>query len=627
MQDLKPVARKRLTAYGDFKKETRNLLDLNSCISEHKHIVGYIAIIVIGDDASPKDLNILLPLASMNLQHLLYSKDPVPPDFQIADLLEQASNVADAIQWLHAGLRIGDRELVCCHMDLKLDNILVYYDNEEPVGKWKISDFGISTLKDKERDKTRAVRRQSSERLNVPGLAKTFSSPAESLARLTKTARMAADRPPAIYQAPEVFRGNTIGRSSDVWSFGCILFQILARGVGPGVDKLEELDELRRLEEDKVTGHATDFFFREGRAGCYLNPHVKAWLEEGFWDRSYSDHEIVKACKRLILDILKIDPTRRLKAKAVNSKLYDIWRGPLSDSMSEHQSQSSISRRMSAGEQVPEISVSSFVETPNPRVEPRLAQRAPSGSSFAPSASASQPFETWQPMRVTSVTPPPDPQGPSQPDFIGGLQSFPPPNSYQPYATPVIPVQSGHDPSNLNMASLPLHRKAEPPPQPVVDPPLAGGLQVQTQDGPDSRPTNFRHSPPSTGTNPNPIDRRSASHSSHRSHSLASSAESRVSAELVPCDRTPFTTVRNVLQTFVSPTTTNLAYITENSIFIRTACTPYSYLTIKTDNIKWECGSMAGDFITAIGKEKTSKQRVSSVSSLRSLFSSSTEQD
>jgi hypothetical protein len=605
LQNSKPVARKRFTAYGDFKKETRNLLNLNSCISKHDHIVGYIAIIVIGDEASPKDLNILLPLASMNLQQFLYNDNSVAPSFKIADLLQEASNVADAIKWLHEGLRISDREMVCCHMDLKLDNILVYNDTSRPVGKWKISDFGISTIKGKERGVKRPVRKPNSETLNVPGMAETVSSPAESLSRLTKTARIPADRPPAIYQAPEVFRGNIIGRSSDIWSFGCILFQILARGVGPGVVKLKELDRLRCLEEDKFTEHVTDYFFRERETVCYLNPHVEAWLKESLTDRSYSDHEIVKACKRLILDILKINPADRLKARQVNDRLYNIWRDPLSDSMSVH-SGSPISRSMSTAEPLPAISFSSFPGTLNPQDDPL-------GSSSLPPTTSNQQFETFQPMPVRSVTPPPDSYDPRQSHFIGGSHSFAPPAANTSHGTPDLQAQPWHKPSHGSTLGPAPNTRTEQSSQPVIYPSYAGSIQPQTPNGPNVRPTTLQHPPSNISMNQNQTNRSSASGSSHRSQSQASSAASRVFTEPVPYDSKPFSIIKKVLQAFVSPTNTNLAFMTENTIFIRTAYTPYSYLTIKTGTIQWECGSMAGDFLTAVGKEKTSKQRVRAV--------------
>src|SRR5438045_5272278 len=100
---------------------------LNSTLSRHDHIIKYLAIIIVGDEGESKEFNILMPLATMNLQKFLYLD--LTPQFELKDLLVQSANIAHAINWLHSGLPIKDRVFVCCHMDLKLDNILVFLDN------------------------------------------------------------------------------------------------------------------------------------------------------------------------------------------------------------------------------------------------------------------------------------------------------------------------------------------------------------------------------------------------------------------------------------------------------------------------------------------------------------------
>lgn len=454
-----------------------------------------------------------MPLATMNLQTFLYSEDSALPQFQIRDLLQQAANIGNAIKCLHDGLLIKDRSFVCCHMDLKLDNVLVYndkVDEEEPVGKWKISDFGISTLTEPEE-----LRAEHSETLTV-------ESPAQTLAGWT--ARMPAARAPAAYQAPEVSRGSYVGRSSDMWSFGCILFQILARGVGPGTQKLVELDKLRAFEEDKVTEHPTDYFFRELGPEKYLNPHVKDWLEEDLPGGSF-DTYFVKSCKHLILEILEIDAAQRLKAPEVNDRLLSILKGPKAAHFSEVETQSPPPRRPSRV--VTEITITAGKERDNSRATQQT---------------------TLDPEFATSATPNGDAALPANPH-----NTVPP------------PVGSGQN---------------------------SFGTSPRTQSADGSG---------------------YISQLSNLNNILPSSIESRGSIEPVHYDTTPFTSVKDVVQALISSKTGNIAFITKKAIPIRTTSGPANYFTIKDNNFEWECGSMAGDFLTAVGRDKSSKERVSAV--------------
>jgi serine/threonine protein kinase len=228
------VARKRFDVRGDFRKEARNLTKLNSCLSNHQRIVKYLAVITIGDEddpGSPKEFNILLPLATTDLKNFLYDNKFEQNCYGVVDLVNEASNLADAVQWLHGGLRVEEKIVVCCHMDIKLDNILVYLDQQAShVGWWKISDFGISSMVERE-ERRASSRKKSATLLSVP-------SPAGCLARITGSVRISPNRPGGPYSAPEFFLGSQVGPESDVWSFGCILFQVVLRGVVSETGKL-----------------------------------------------------------------------------------------------------------------------------------------------------------------------------------------------------------------------------------------------------------------------------------------------------------------------------------------------------------------------------------------------------
>lgn len=171
----------------------------------------------------------MLELADTDLKKFLYQTDFETQCSNVAQLLKEASDLLDALRWLHAGLSLAGRMQVCCHMDLKLDNILVYDigNPDFPVGRWKISDFGISSMTEPEKSQR-----------PKPGLPKASNpTPAGTIARIASTIHRTgevlttAPRVPGPYSAPEVEKGSQVGPPSDIWSFGCILFQILVRGV------------------------------------------------------------------------------------------------------------------------------------------------------------------------------------------------------------------------------------------------------------------------------------------------------------------------------------------------------------------------------------------------------------
>jgi hypothetical protein len=98
-----------------------------------------------------------------------------------------------------------------------------------------------------------------------------------------------------------------------------------------------------------------------------------------------------------------------------------------------------------------------------------------------------------------------------------------------------------------------------------------------------------------------------------RNNSLATNIDSRLSTEPVHYDTIPFASVKDVLQALISSSTGNVAFITRKAISIRTTSDPASYCTIRAENLQWECGNMAGDYLIAVGRDNSSKKRVSAV--------------
>jgi len=115
-------------------------------------------------------------------------------------------------------------------------------------------------------------------------------------------------------------RGDKVARPSDVWSFDCIIFQILARSGLNGKAQMNELNRLRTLGRDLVTRHPTDFFYRVKDGSKYLDPHVEDWLRSNGLVESF----LIKQRKGLVLDMLNINPNLRPKSFQVNERLSSI---------------------------------------------------------------------------------------------------------------------------------------------------------------------------------------------------------------------------------------------------------------------------------------------------------------
>jgi serine/threonine protein kinase len=206
----------------------------------------------------------------------------------IISLLAECVVLADALKWLHSQISIErtSDKVFCAHMDLKPANILILPpDSKNLVGKWKISDFGISVF------------REDTEQHDPE-----YGSIGDYISQVTMNTR--PKRQEGTYQAPEVkvaekFKKASqltpdqrgIGRKSDVWSFGCILSEILAFSQGKA-EMVKEFSDARKRQNLK-----DDYFYIEQSASAprYLatgdqsqnspkiyevRPTVLTWLEQ-----------------------------------------------------------------------------------------------------------------------------------------------------------------------------------------------------------------------------------------------------------------------------------------------------------------------------------------------------------
>jgi serine/threonine protein kinase/Tol biopolymer transport system component len=140
---------------------------------------------------------------------------PIPVD----EVLSIAGQIAEALEAAH--------EQGIIHRDLKPANIKVRDD-----GTVKVLDFGLAKLTD-----AHPARRDDS------GAAPTITSDA-------MTAMGVALGTPA-YMSPEQARGRAVDKRTDVWAFGAVLYEMLARARAfPGEDVAETIAAVMRSTPD-----------------------------------------------------------------------------------------------------------------------------------------------------------------------------------------------------------------------------------------------------------------------------------------------------------------------------------------------------------------------------------------
>ena len=163
-----------------FSREARVLAALN-----HPHI-GAIYGFEPGDHAVPPAL--VLELVEGDTLDDVLRRGPLSP----ARALDLARQIADAIDFAH------ERGVV--HRDLKPANIKV-----TPDGQVKVLDFGIAKALGQDHEPHDDVAARTRTAVTEAGLV--FGTPE--------------------YMSPEQARGEPVDRRTDIWAFGCLLYEML----------------------------------------------------------------------------------------------------------------------------------------------------------------------------------------------------------------------------------------------------------------------------------------------------------------------------------------------------------------------------------------------------------------
>jgi Tol biopolymer transport system component len=169
-----------------FQREAEVLATLN-----HPNIAA-----VYGFEETPAASGIVLELVEGPTLGDRTAHGPIPID----EALTIAKQIADALDAAH--------EKGIIHRDLKPANIKI-----TPGGKVKVLDFGLAKMAEASADGSRK---------QDPAYALSMSP---TLAVLPTSAGLILGT--AGYMSPEQARGKTVDRRSDIWAFGCVLFEML----------------------------------------------------------------------------------------------------------------------------------------------------------------------------------------------------------------------------------------------------------------------------------------------------------------------------------------------------------------------------------------------------------------
>lgn len=262
------------SADKDFQKE-EHILSLLRCL-EHPNIIQLLTAYTID-----RTHNFLFPLADGDLRKFLDQENRLPGFETDNDVFQALYELASAIEAVHEYFSdTFNVRKIGCHYDLKPENIL--YQS----GKLILSDFGLSRLTDED---------EGSKSLYRNGGGEYWA--------------------PECVSIDEDFKKLHVGRSSDMWSFGCVLSEILTylqegpRGV---------LD----FSKNRVILLAGYWECKSFHAGIKPNEAVTQWLSRLSCQPTMTSSQ--KNLMVVIKDLLQQEPDARSKAQSVTLSLFHI---------------------------------------------------------------------------------------------------------------------------------------------------------------------------------------------------------------------------------------------------------------------------------------------------------------
>ena len=255
----------------EFKKETRVLKLL-------RHTKNPRIVEILGSYVYKGVYNLLFPVADMDLEEYLDGKR-VSRSFKNADeMFEELRGLASALEDVHLyRCQEIELDLIGCHHDLKPSNILIFD------GRLTLADFGLSRLIPPEQGSNTIFKDCLGDYFSPECLDKSLSQ-------------------------------QKIGRPSDIWSFACLIAELITfHEYGPvGV-----LDFRSARRTEVSPRHVTSWF----HSGGELKAEVDDWLSKL---RANSQNDNVKALIILIRTMLDKDPRSRPDVSAVQLQLISL---------------------------------------------------------------------------------------------------------------------------------------------------------------------------------------------------------------------------------------------------------------------------------------------------------------
>ena len=266
-KEFKPIAiGENLSTY---EREESNLHIL--CRLKHPNIIP-----LIGSYKYRGKTSFLFPRASGGSLHDLLRNNDRPAELASdEDFLLCICGLCSAIETVHSfSISELNLSMIGCHHDIKPRNILV--DGR----KFILADFGLARLK---------MATESSKTEFVTGPAWYLSPECEDI--------------------EDAFEKHTVSRPSDIWSFGCILLEILTY-ILKGPSGIAAFQQRRKIK----FGIITTYIFHGGRKSEH--PGVVSWMAE-LEDHIHQDKPYLHGLLVLIHEMLSIEPSDRPSASSV----------------------------------------------------------------------------------------------------------------------------------------------------------------------------------------------------------------------------------------------------------------------------------------------------------------------
>ena len=264
----------RRNAQNDFRRE-EHILSFLRCL-EHPNIIQLLAAYTIHQTHY-----FLFPKADGDLKHFLRQENRLPGFQTDNEVFQALYELASAIEAVHNYFsNTFNIRKIGCHYDLKPDNILY-----RP-GKLILSDFGLSRLSDED---------EGSKSLYRNGGAEYWA--------------------PECHSVDEDFKKLHVGRSSDMWSFGCILSEMLTY-LQKGSTGVEIFSSKREVT---LGGYLKCKLFHEG---AKPSEAVNQWLETlRSWPTITSSQKSILV---VVNDLLQHEPDARSRAQDITLSLFHI---------------------------------------------------------------------------------------------------------------------------------------------------------------------------------------------------------------------------------------------------------------------------------------------------------------